>query len=136
MTRLLDTCICIFLIRTKAVSVKERFESFQIGDLGISSITSAELRFGADKSADPGKNHRQLDQFFLTLPILPFDESASRHYGEIRANLERSGTPIGSLDFLIAAHARSLHLIVVTNNQSEFRRVPGLMVEDWSAPIP
>lgn len=132
MTRLLDTCICVFLIRTKAASVKERFDVFKIGDLGVSSITAAELRLGADKSADPGKNHRQLDQFFLTLPILPFDEPASRHYGEIRTHLERAGTPIGSMDLLIAAHARSLNLIVVTNNQSEFQRVPGLNNEDWS----
>jgi len=132
MTRLLDTCICVFLIRTKAATVKDRFDTFKLGDLGVSSITAAELRFGADKSADPGKNHRQLDQFFLTLPILPFDEPASLHYGEIRAHLERSGTPIGSMDLLIAAHARSMDLIVVTNNQCEFQRVPGLNIEDWS----
>ena len=132
MNRFLGTCTCVFLIRTKAAKVKERLNSFQIGDLGVSSITAAELRFGADKSGDPAKNHRQLDQFFLTLPILPFDEPASRHYGEIRAHLERSGTPIGSMDLLIAAHARSLNLIVVTNNQGEFRRVPGLSIEDWT----
>jgi len=132
MTHLLDTCICVFLIRTKAETVRERFDSFQIGDLGVSAITSAELRFGADKSADPSKNHRQLDQFFLTLPILAFDEGASRHYGEIRAQLEKAGTPIGSLDLLIAAHGRSLDLTVVTHNQREFQRVPGLKVEDWN----
>ena len=105
MTHLLDTCICIFLIRTKASSVKARFDAFQIGDLAVSAITAAELRFGADKSAAPPKNHRQLDQFFLTLPILPFDDAAARHCGEIRSQLERSGAPIGSLDTLIAALA-------------------------------
>lgn len=132
MTRLLDTCICIFLIRTKAPSVKARFDSFQIGDLGVSAVTAAELRFGADKSADPPKNHRQLDQFFLTLPVLPFDDEAARHYGDIRAHLERSGTRIGSLDTLIAAHGRALGLTVVTHNQREFERVPGLKIENWN----
>ena len=131
MTHLLDTCVCIFLIRTKAVSVKERFDVLQIGDLGVSAITAAELRFGAEKSADPPKNHRQLDHFFLTLPILPFEEEATRHYGEIRAFLEEAGTTIGSHDLLIAAHGRSLGLTVVTHNQREFQRVPGLKVEDW-----
>lgn len=131
MTHLLDTCMCIFLIRTKAASVKERFDSFQIGDLAVSAITAAELRFGADKSADSPKNHRQLDQFFLTLPILPFDDDAARHYGQIRAHLERAGTPIGSLALLISAHGRSLGLTVVTHNQKEFQRVPDLKVEDW-----
>lgn len=132
MTHLLDTCICIFLIRTKASSVKARFDAFQIGDLAVSAITAAELRFGADKSADPPKNHRQLDQFFLTLPILPFDDAAARHYGEIRFQLERSGAPIGSLDTLIAAHGRSLGLTVVTHNQREFQRVPALKWEVWN----
>jgi tRNA(fMet)-specific endonuclease VapC len=103
-----------------------------VGDLVVSSITEAELRFGADKSADPGKNHRQLDQFFLALPVLPFDRVAASDYGDIRVTLERAGTPIGPLDLLIAAHARALQLTLVTNNLKEFSRVPNLKVEDWS----
>jgi tRNA(fMet)-specific endonuclease VapC len=131
MTHLLDTCICIFLIRKKSATVKRRFDSFQVGDLGVSAITEAELRFGADKSADPLKNHHQLDHFFLTLPVIPFDADAARHYGQIRATLEKAGTPIGPLDLLIAAHSRALGVTIVTHNKDEFNRVPNLTVEDW-----
>jgi len=132
MTHLLDTCICIFLIRNKSKKMQSRFDSFQVGDLLVSAITEAELRFGADKSADPARNHRQLDQFFLTLPVLPFDRSSAVEYGDIRMTLERAGTPIGPLDLLIAAHARALQLTLVTNNLKEFSRVPNLKVADWS----
>lgn len=131
MTHLLDTCICIFMIRGNASDLRARIEAFQVGDLVVSSITEAELRFGADKSMDPTRNHRQLDQFFLTLPIAAFDSRAASHYGDIRASLERAGTPIGPLDLLIAAHARSLQLTLVTHNCRKFQRVPGLAVEDW-----
>lgn len=132
MTHLLDTCICVLLIRRKLPEVRQRFEAHAVGDIGISSVTESELRFGADKSADPSRNHQRLDHLLLTLPVLPYSSGCAAHYGKIRALLERAGTPIGSMDLLIAAHARSLGLTLVTNNTGEFSRVPGLRLEDWS----
>lgn len=133
MTHLLDTCICVFLIRSRSQKIRDRIETFEIGDLAVSAVTEAELRYGADKSQDPDKNHRQLDHLFLTLPVVPFDSLAAVAYGKLRAELERIGKVIGPLDMLIAAHARSLELVVVTNNVGEFSRVSGLSVEDWGA---
>lgn len=132
MTRLLDTCTCIALIRHKLPDVRKRFQSYQVGDLGISSIVESELRFGADKSADPVKNHRQLDLLLLTLPVLPYDRACAAAYGGLRAHLTKAGTPIGAMDLLIAAHALATGLILVTANTREFQRVPGLQVEDWA----
>ncbi|MEM9478099.1 MAG: type II toxin-antitoxin system VapC family toxin [Verrucomicrobiota bacterium] len=111
--------------------IRKRFDSFEVGDLVVSSITEAELRDGAERSADPQKNHRGLDQLFLTLPVVPFDKAAAREYGNIRRTLERNATTIGPLDLLIASHARALALTVVTNNFGEFSRVADLKVEDW-----
>ncbi len=132
MTHLLDTCICVFLIRRKLPDVRSRFESYALGSIGISSVTESELRHGAEKSSDPAGNHRHLDHMLLTLPVLSYDTHCAAHYGEIRARLERVGTPIGSMDLMIAAHAQSLGLTLVTNNTREFSRVPGLTLEDWS----
>lgn len=134
MTYLLDTCICIYLIRQKSSEIKQKFDFFSVGDLCVSSITESELRYGAEKSTDPNKNHRKLDQFFLTLPVIPFSHEAAVKYGKIRAVLEKSGTPIGPYDLLIAAHAMSLDLILVTNNTKEFSRIPSLILEDWVNP--
>lgn len=131
MTHLLDTCLCVSLIRSRVESVRKRFEAFEIGDLAVSAITEAELRYGADKSMDPTNNHHHLDRMLLTLPVVPFDSAAAGHYGVIRTELERAGTPIGSLDLLIGAHARSLDLTLVTNNVREFKRIAGLRIEDW-----
>ena len=131
-TRLLDTCMCIFLIRRNNQEIRERFSRFEVGELAISSITESELRHGAEKSADPAKNHRQLDLFLLSLPVLPYIGDCARHYGAIRRHLEAAGTPIGAMDLLIAAHARAVGLIVVTHNTREFQRVPDLIVEDWA----
>lgn len=131
-TRLLDTCMCIFLIRAKLPAIRERFSRFGVGELAISSITESELRHGAEKSMDPAKNHRQLDLFLLSLPVLPYGGDCARHYGEIRRHLEVAGTPIGSMEMLIAAHGRAAGLIMVTHNTREFDRVPGLIVEDWA----
>ena len=129
---LLDTNICVFLIRNQGERIRERIRSHRVGEIGVSAITESELRFGADKSSDPGKNHAVLERFFLTLPVLAFDSGCSREYGRIRTFLEKKGTPIGSLDTLIAAHALSRGMTVVSNNTREFKRVPGLRVEDWT----
>ncbi|MCK4621005.1 MAG: type II toxin-antitoxin system VapC family toxin [Desulfuromonadales bacterium] len=129
---MLDTNICIYIIKQKPPVVLEHFREYQIGDIGISSITLAELRFGVAKSQYQEKNARALDEFIIPLEILPFDEMATLAYGEIRASLEKAGTPIGSMDLLIAAHAVSLKISLVTNNTREFRRVPGLVVIDWT----
>ena len=129
---LLDTNICVFLIRKRSDSIRAHILRHQVGEIGVSSITEAELRFGADKSSDPVKNHAILDRFFLTLPVLDFDSDCAREYGKIREFLEKNGSPIGSLDTLIAAHALSAGLTVVTNNTREFQRMPGLSVVDWT----
>lgn len=129
---LLDTNICVFLIRNQFERIRRHIRSHRVGEIGVSAITEAELRFGADKSFDPGKNHAVLERFFLTLPVLAFESGFAREYGRIRAILEKKGTPIGSLDTLIAAHALSEGLTVVTTNTREFKRVPGLRVVNWT----
>lgn len=128
---LLDTNICIYIIKKKPDSVLKRLGQIPLGEIGISSITVAELDYGARKSANPEKNLSALDQFLLSFEIFSFDYNASSEYGKIRSALERKGTPIGPLDTLIAAHAKSLNYILVTNNESEFRRVEHLEVENW-----
>lgn len=134
-TRLLDTCMCIFLIRARDPAIRECFFRFEVGELAISAVTESELRHGAEKSRDPAKNHRQLDVFLLSLPVLPYGGDCARHYGSIRRHLESKGKPIGSMDLLIAAHARAAGLVVVTHNTREFERVPGLVVEDWGGKL-
>ena len=108
------------------------FDKISIGDIGISSITLAELNYGIQKSSNPIKNEKALENFLLPLEILNFDFSATISYGLIRADLEKKGMPIGSLDTLIAAHAKSKKLTLVTNNEKEFIRVSDLKVENWT----
>jgi len=129
---MLDTNICIYIIKQKPPAVLEHFKEYRIGDIGISSITLAELRYGVAKSRYPDKNAEALDEFVIPLEIFPFTEDATLAYGEIRATLEKLGTPIGSMDLLIAAHAVSLGVTLVTNNTREFSRVPGLNLVDWT----
>jgi tRNA(fMet)-specific endonuclease VapC len=131
MKYLLDTNICIALIRQKPAALLQRLTSLQLGDAGISSITLAELFHGVEKSARPEQNMSALEQFLLPLDLADFDQDAALAYGKIRADLERTGQIIGSMDILIAAHAVSLNVIMVTNNVQEFQRVKGLFVEDW-----
>jgi tRNA(fMet)-specific endonuclease VapC len=132
MRYLLDTNICIYLIKKKPAQVLEKFQAHSVGDIGISAITIAELQYGVHKSQHIEQNQRALEQFFIPLIGIPFDEQAAATYGEIRATLEAQGTPIGALDTLIAAHALSLNVTLVTNNTREFSRVPGLQVIDWA----
>jgi tRNA(fMet)-specific endonuclease VapC len=132
MNYLLDTNICVLLIRQKSPQVLAQLTAQGIADVGISAITAAELHYGVHKSNKVDQNQQALDQFLLPLTILPFDEATAQRYGHIRAALERQGRPIGSLDTLIAAHALSAQLTLVTNNVREFSRVPGLKIEDWT----
>ena len=128
---LLDTDICVHLIRGRTPHLQAHFEKLEHGDLGLSAITVAELRFGADNSSDPERHHVQLSKFLCAFEIVDFDPNAAGHYGQIRSALQRKGTVIGSLDMLIAAHARASGVTLVTHNIREFKRVPGLMVETW-----
>jgi len=132
MKLLLDTDICIYAINQQATSVLEQLRRYSIGDVGISAITFAELRYGVENSADAQANSQRLDRFLLPLEILPFDESAGRRYGALRVALRRRGQPIGPNDLLIAAHALSLDTTLATNNVREFERVDGLRVERWN----
>ena len=129
---MLDTNICIYVIRKKPSHLIQHLQGLRITDVGISSITLSELEYGVAKSQKPQQNKLALVEFLAPIEILPYNDMAAEQYGEIRALLERQGTPIGSLDMLIAAHALSLNSILVTNNESEFRRVSGLIVENWA----
>jgi len=128
---LLDTNICIYIIKKRPPEVLERLVSLDPEEVGVSSITVAELEYGVAKSSRPRQNQEALLNFLAPLQILAFDDQAAQHYGKIRAYLERKGQTIGAMDLLIAAHARSLSLTLVTNNEKEFSRVPGLTVENW-----
>lgn len=131
MEYLLDTNICIYIIKQKPVSVRDKFRELLIGEVGVSSITVAELEYGVQKSRWPERNQQALHQFLLPLEIAPFDAQDAVIYGSIRANLEAKGATIGSLDMLIAAHALHLGLTLVTNNEREFGRIPQLAIENW-----
>lgn len=127
---LLDTNTCIYIINRRPPDVFDRFAGRRFGEVGISSISGAELVCGVAKSGSP-RNRRALDKFLAPLEILPFDDAAMRCYGDLRVSLERHGTPIGGMDLLIAAHAIALDVTLVTNNEREFRRVKDLRVENW-----
>lgn len=129
---LLDTNICIRLIRGRSEPLLAKLRRRRIGSIGISSITFAELQYGVAKSSDPARNKIALAHFCAPLEVLPFDDQAASTYGRARADLERVGRPVGPLDTLIAAHALSLRVTLVTNNEREFRRIGGLRVENWA----
>ena len=131
MKYMLDTNICIYIIKRKPVNVLERFKQTDISKISISSITLSELFYGVSKSSKPKQNFTALTQFVAPLEILAFSGEAAQYYGELRAHLEKQGTPIGSLDMLIAAHALSITSTLVTNNEKEFKRVPNLSIENW-----
>lgn len=130
---LLDTNTCIAVIKQKPLQVLKHLSRFSVGDVGLSSITLAELQYGVEKSLHQERNQQALDELLLPLVISDLDAKAASIYGKVRTELERKGTPIGSLDTLIAAHALSLNVTLVTNNLREFRRVTNLKVVDWTA---
>ncbi|EGU31296.1 PIN domain protein [Vibrio ichthyoenteri ATCC 700023] len=127
---MLDTNICIYVIKRKPIEALQAF-NIHAGQMCISSITLAELLHGASKSARPEHNMLQIEDFVSRLEILNYSSKAASHYGDIRADLEKKGTPIGVNDLHIAGHARSEGLVLVTNNEKEFIRVDALRIENW-----
>jgi tRNA(fMet)-specific endonuclease VapC len=129
---MLDTNLCIRVLRDRPAGVRERFNA-EAAALCISTVTLAELFYGAERSAKPVENRQQVEAFAARLVVLAFDSEAAAHFGDIRADLARRGEVIGPYDLMIAGHARSRGLIVVTGNLGEFNRVSGLRAEDWLA---
>lgn len=118
-------------MKERPIEVIEKFKSTGIGKIGISSITVSEFNYGVSKSKFKKQNEKRLQEFLTPFEILPYDENASKYYGEIRSQLERQECVIGPLDMLIAAHALSRDLTFVTNNEKEFKRIESLKVENW-----
>ena len=127
---MLDTNLCIRVIRDRPIGIRERFNE-EAGGLCISTVVLYELLFGAANSARPVEGRREVERFAARLDVLAFDADAAAHAGEIRAVLKRAGQMIGSYDLQIAGHARSRGLVVITGNLGEFERVDGLRCEDW-----
>ena len=132
MRYMLDTNICIYAIKHKPKKVFDKLQEVDPSDVCISSVTYAELVHGVEKSASVEKNRLALTMLLANIEILDFNVSAADSYGKIRAELEKNGTPIGPLDMMIAGHAKSLGYTVVTNNVKEFKRVSGLIIENWA----
>lgn len=132
MRYMLDTNICIYLIKRKPAAVLRRLESLKISDVCLSSVTLAELEYGVAKSQRREQNRWALTEFLAPLDVLPFDEAAAREYGALRHDLEKAGKPVGSMDMLIAAHALAADTVLVTNDADEFRHVRSLPVENWA----
>jgi tRNA(fMet)-specific endonuclease VapC len=131
MKYLLDTNTCIYLIKRKPAQVIRKMMKMKTEEIGVSTITLSELQYGIEKSNFPEKNQMALLEFLIPFGILDFDQKAAGMYGRIRSTLEKKGKPIGSMDMLIAAVAKSERLILVTNNVKEFMRIEGLMIENW-----
>lgn len=131
MKYMLDTNICIYLIRNKPIQVLKKLQQIKASEVCISSITLAELEYGIKKSQNQNQNKIALAEFVAPIEIEPFEIEAAIKFGDIRAQLEKKGTVIGAYDMLIAAHALSLNLVLVTNNTKEFIRIPSLQVENW-----
>jgi tRNA(fMet)-specific endonuclease VapC len=133
MRYLLDTNICVYIAKRKPPQVFERLRRLRPGDMGMSVVTYFELCYGAEKSQRREENRRRIEELRRLIPVLPVEAEASDHYGRLRAEFERAGTPIGAYDLIIAAQALSLGLVLVTNNVREFKRVRGLSIENWTA---
>jgi tRNA(fMet)-specific endonuclease VapC len=127
---MLDTNICIYVLKNTPIQIAGKFNSHD-GEICISSVVLSELAYGIEKSAQQEKNRIRLNEFLACVVIVGYDEAAAYHYGDIRADLERKGTVIGGNDLMIAAHARSMGLVLVSNNTKEFERVDGLRLENW-----
>ena len=132
MNYLIDTNICIYVMNKRPHEVIQKFKNIEIGQICISSITVSELYYGVSKSKLQKQNSNRLEEFLTPFEILPYDETASKFYGSIRSQLESQGSVIGPLDMLIAAHALSNDLVLVTNNEKEFKRIESLKIENWA----
>lgn len=130
---LLDTNICIYLIKKKSIVLINRLQQAEPTSVGLSTIVLSELEYGVEKSQRVAQNRIALAQFVASLEIVGYDSRAAREYGRLRSALERKGQPIGPLDQMIAAHALALDCTLVTNNEREFERVDGLQVENWTS---
>ena len=133
MRYMLDTNICIYIIREKPIKVLKKLRTFDLSDIVISVITHSELEYGVAKSSRQKENRNALIKFLTTLDIVPYDDKAAADYGQIRNHLEKKGAVVGAMDMLIGAHARSIPVTLVTNNVRKFKRIPGLRVENWAA---
>ncbi|MDL1973514.1 MAG: type II toxin-antitoxin system VapC family toxin [Deltaproteobacteria bacterium] len=131
MKYLIDTNICIYIMNKRPAGIIHKFKLFDVGEIGVSTITVSELQYGVSKSKNRGLNKQRIEEFLSPLEILPYDEIAATIYGDIRVQLEKRGEPIGPLDLLIAAHALSRNLVIISNNEKEFKRVKNLKVENW-----
>lgn len=131
MKYLIDTDICIYIMNQHPSGVIDKFKQFELGDIGVSTITVSELQYGVSKSVHRKKNQVRLQEFLSPLEICDYDKPAASAYGDIRRGLEKNGKPIGAMDLLIAAHALGHGWTLVTNNEAEFKRVKGLKVENW-----
>jgi tRNA(fMet)-specific endonuclease VapC len=129
---LLDTNIVIYTMKNRPQQVKKRFQQHH-GRMAISAVTLGELVFGAEHSQQVERNLADIEAMVARLSVLPFDNTAAYHFGQIRSALYRAGRPIGPYDMMIAGQARAVGLTLVTNNRKEFERVPGIMLEDWVA---
>lgn len=132
MQYLLDTNICIYLIKQKPPKVLAHFRTLTLSDIVISSISVAELEYGVCKSQQQEQNRNALMQFLVPLEVIEFDQAAATVYGSVRSDLESRGLVIGSMDMLIAAHALSLRTTLVSNNVREFSRISNLSLENWA----
>jgi tRNA(fMet)-specific endonuclease VapC len=127
---MLDTNIVIYTIKNRPAQVRDAFKRHS-GQMVISAVTLGELIYGAEKSSQPERNLADVEGVAARLEVLPFDDLAATHFGQVRAELASAGTPIGPYDQMIAGHARALGLVLITNNVDEFERVPGLRIENW-----
>jgi tRNA(fMet)-specific endonuclease VapC len=132
MKYMVDTNICIYIMNHYPAKVVNNFKRFELGDIGISTISVSELQYGVSKSAHREKNQTRLQEFLAPLEICAYDETAASAYGDIRRYLERIGKLIGPLDMLIAAHALGHDWTLITNNETEFKRVKELKIENWA----
>ena len=129
---LIDTNICIYIMNKRPIGIIHKFKQFDVGEIGVSTITVSELQYGVVKGKNRRLNKQRVEEFLSPLAIIPYDEIAANTYGDIRHKLEKCGEPIGPLDLLIAAHALSRNLTLITNNEKEFKRVKNLKVKNWA----
>lgn len=131
MIYMLDTNICIYIIKKRPNSILQKFQKIKDTDVCISVITFAELQYGVERSSSKKLNQQVINDFISRLLVLPWDNKAAIEYGKLRNTLNKKGTPVGNMDLMIASHAVSLKMTIVSNNLKEFRRIPKLQYENW-----